>query len=529
MTIRVTTAPDAPASISSCVPNAQFTYGNHGSDYKPSWRRDYNTANKPTSSEVGAYSKQEADARVNAANENANSRLEKNKNGADIPNKDEFVKNLGFIEQKTGTSATTVISQKTATDSFARKDLYTEKNKVSVIKTPNKSASLEIGDEGWLALKNESTGDVKFTVDSSGNIKNGLVGIVAGGTGAKTAEQARVNLGLEETVKLAADAWSKSIVGSVGNGGTFASCKTPGIYSIGIEKPDSVSDFPKVNGSPIYSWGMMIVTRSQGCTSQFYMSHKGHMAVRQLWYPSKEYHEWFVQYSPENKPSATDIGALPITGGSLNGSISSSVMDNYRIEAGGYGVFLRLDGENFYILQTNKNDSKGSWNNFRPFSINMKTGKVLLDHETKINGNLLIGSTGTTIAQDGNIWGSRWGNKWLWDAVVELVNNRTNATKNTAQKEPNGWWKCGDTGIIYQWGITNRTLGEDYLDVRFPLQFPSACVSGIATPKYDYNLGRLDGNFSAYFYILDKTRCRISLDQSSTDWKVPVYWFAIGY
>ncbi|MBD1229255.1 phage tail protein, partial [Xenorhabdus griffiniae] len=102
MTIRVTTA---PTSVNGCIENAQFTYGNHGKDYYPSWRRDYNTANKPTAGDVGAYSKDETDVRVNeakaqanAANENANTRLEKSKNGADIPNKIEFVKNLGLTE-----------------------------------------------------------------------------------------------------------------------------------------------------------------------------------------------------------------------------------------------------------------------------------------------------------------------------------------------------------------------------------------------------------------------------------------------
>ncbi|WP_187652032.1 phage tail protein, partial [Xenorhabdus sp. TS4] len=35
---------------------------------------------------------------VKAANDNANTRLEKNRNGADIPNKSEFVKNLGLAE-----------------------------------------------------------------------------------------------------------------------------------------------------------------------------------------------------------------------------------------------------------------------------------------------------------------------------------------------------------------------------------------------------------------------------------------------
>ncbi|WP_275369248.1 phage tail protein [Xenorhabdus bovienii] len=66
------------------------------------------------SGDVGAYSKGETDIRVNEvkalantanqnaanANNNANTRLEKNQNGADIPNKPKFVENLGLAEIK---------------------------------------------------------------------------------------------------------------------------------------------------------------------------------------------------------------------------------------------------------------------------------------------------------------------------------------------------------------------------------------------------------------------------------------------
>ncbi|MBD2816815.1 hypothetical protein ID850_19290, partial [Xenorhabdus sp. Flor] len=100
-----------------------------------------------------------------------------------------------------------------------------------------------------------------------------------------------------------------------------ASCNTPGIYNIAISDPATVADFPKVNGNPIYGYGMMIVTASNSSTSQLYMSHRGHIAVRQLWYPGKEYSEWLVQYSPINKPSAADIGAFPITGGKVDGEL----------------------------------------------------------------------------------------------------------------------------------------------------------------------------------------------------------------
>ncbi|WP_275670524.1 hypothetical protein [Photorhabdus khanii] len=31
-----------------------------------------------------------------------------------------------------------------------------------------------------------------------------------------------------------------------------------------------------------------------------------------------------------------------------------------------------------------------------------------------------------------------------------------NITQNTALKAVNGWWKCGDTEIIYQWGYNPK-------------------------------------------------------------------------
>ena len=49
-TIRVTT----PTTTASGTTNAEFIYVNNGTDYSPGWRRQYNTKNKPTASEIGA-------------------------------------------------------------------------------------------------------------------------------------------------------------------------------------------------------------------------------------------------------------------------------------------------------------------------------------------------------------------------------------------------------------------------------------------------------------------------------------------
>ncbi|MEB8029072.1 tail fiber domain-containing protein [Enterobacter hormaechei] len=51
MTIRITTPTTTTGGGIAC---AQFTYINHGSAYAPAWRRDYNTALKPTAADVGA-------------------------------------------------------------------------------------------------------------------------------------------------------------------------------------------------------------------------------------------------------------------------------------------------------------------------------------------------------------------------------------------------------------------------------------------------------------------------------------------
>lgn len=51
MTIRITTP---TTSTGGGTTNAQFTYINHGTDYSPGCRRDYNSRNKPTASEIGA-------------------------------------------------------------------------------------------------------------------------------------------------------------------------------------------------------------------------------------------------------------------------------------------------------------------------------------------------------------------------------------------------------------------------------------------------------------------------------------------
>ncbi|MGY4832022.1 phage tail protein [Burkholderia pyrrocinia] len=70
---------------------------------------------------------------------------------------------------------------------------------------------------------------------------------------------------------------------------------------------------------------------------------------------------------------------------SFSQGVRSSGMDlggsggQYRAAGIDYGVMLRNDDRTFYLLQTNKGDPYGAWNDFRPLSWDLESGLVRLD------------------------------------------------------------------------------------------------------------------------------------------------------
>lgn len=94
-----------------------------------------------------------------------------------------------------------------------------------------------------------------------------------------------------------------------------------------------------------------------------------------------------------------DDGRTPLQvggDGAFTGGISSSGLDaggaNLRLR-NGRDVLLRNDGSNFYLLLTNNSDPGASWNGYRPFTINVATGAVMLDDTgagTYVGGQLAV-------------------------------------------------------------------------------------------------------------------------------------------
>lgn len=105
--------------------------------------------------------------------------------------------------------------------------------------------------------------------------------------------------------------------------------------------------------------------------------------------------------------TATLKGGLYLSGDVISNTPSFNA---FRSIAGGYGTFIRNDGANLYLMQTNANDQYGSFNNFRPFSWNLGNGHVLLDGtgsgtdfggDVTING-IINGTTSLVISNPGS-------------------------------------------------------------------------------------------------------------------------------
>ncbi|MEJ2918192.1 tail fiber protein, partial [Escherichia coli] len=102
----------------------------------------------------------------------------------------------------------------------------------------------------------------------------------------------------------------------------------------------------------------------------------------------------YVIYSSHIKPTATDVGALPITGGNLNGGLTatgeiiSKSANGLRIAYGNYGFFIRNDGSSTYFMLTDSGNSLGTYNRLRPLIINNANGAVTIGNGLNVTGGI---------------------------------------------------------------------------------------------------------------------------------------------
>ncbi|OWO83018.1 phage tail protein [Photorhabdus luminescens] len=129
--------------------------------------------------------------------------------------------------------------------------------------------------------------------------------------------------------------------------------------------------------------------------------------------------------------------------------------------------------------------------------------------------------SGTDVLDDGNVAKITAQFKSVLDQKIAKC---CNLNVNTANKVVNGWWKCGDTGIIIQWGQAAGSMNlNDYKT--FAIPFPNACLQIVATYSDfgQYGAGVAAVPLSANQFIVT---CRNSVYALTNS---VVRYLAIGY
>ncbi len=195
-----------------------------------------------------------------------------------------------------------------------------------------------------------------------------------------------------------------------------------------------------------------------------------------------------------NKTEA-DGRYLAKTGGQLTGTLKTSAeiqsthIDNYRMVGGGFGSFWRNDGNRLYLLLTKENDQYGTFNNLRPFSVDVRTGAASVQGlHIDSNWPAITTSSGTTWHPDGNVQGSAWGgylSNWL--------NQNISAAQNNAQN-----WAYQN--LVQGVRMAGRTV---IADTGGRIDLPSGCVyTGMSGSNYNPSIW---GAYSAVQVLINGT------------------------
>ncbi|WGA07846.1 phage tail protein [Escherichia coli] len=256
------------------------------------------------------------------------------------------------------------------------------------------------------------------------------------------------NLGLAETIKLAAGAVpstrkvnEKALTGDI----YITSQDIFDGQAIGINPGQNLNDLKKaglyfqwmnVNTSSTLNYpennaGALIVLKSAGITQIYYVYNSSRIWSRSQ-YSNEEWTPWAREYNTQNKPSAADVGALPITGGTLTGPLGIGVANGNGL--GGNSIVLGDSDTGF------KQEGDGILNVYANSALVMRFISSIVESlkPLKVNGNCIAtgeiqaGNGAVRLAADGNVYGTMWGG-WLMNYLTNTFQLKGNYVQDIRQ------------------------------------------------------------------------------------------------
>ncbi|EIP6767975.1 tail fiber protein [Escherichia coli] len=328
---------------------------------------------------------------VKSAYDNAEKRLQKDQNGADIPGKDTFTKNIGACRAYSGALSTEAGNWTTA----------------QFIEWLDSRGAFN--HPYWMCKGSWSYANNKIITDTGcGDIH--LAGCVVEVMGTKSAITIRVT-----TPTISSGGGTTSAQFTYINHGDGYS---PGWRRDWNRQGDAMTGTINQDGGSQNAYMSTALCSGTRGGKKYLRKFRGGEGDT-IWHETVQ--GGVVRWATGNTDAQEELSLSSAYGLRSRGEITSSSANGLRIAYGNYGFFIRNDGGSTYLMLTASGDKFGTWNGLRPLTINNANGGVSMGHGLSVTGDIVSStkvragsgkkftvSSGNTSTKEAafNLWGN---------------------------------------------------------------------------------------------------------------------------
>lgn len=296
---------------------------------------------------------------VKSAYDNAEKRLQKDQNGADIPGKDTFTKNIGACRAYSGALSTEAGNWTTA----------------QFIEWLDSRGAFN--HPYWMCKGSWSYANNKIITDTGcGDIN--LAGCVVEVMGTKSAITIRVT-----TPTTSSGGGTTSAQFTYINHGDGYS---PGWRRDWNRQGDAMTGTINQDGGSQNAYMSTALCSGTRGGKKYLRKFRGGEGDT-IWHETVQ--GGVVRWATGNTDVQEELSLSSAYGLRSRGEITSLSANGLRIAYGNYGFFIRNDGGSTYLMLTASGDKFGTWNGLRPLTINNANGGVSMGHGLSVTGDIV--------------------------------------------------------------------------------------------------------------------------------------------
>ncbi|EHP6150395.1 TPA: tail fiber protein [Escherichia coli] len=295
---------------------------------------------------------------VKSAYDNAEKRLQKDQNGADIPGKDTFTKNIGACRAYSGALSTEAGNWTTA----------------QFIEWLDSRGAFN--HPYWMCKGSWSYANNKIITDTGcGDIH--LAGCVVEVMGTKSAITIRVT-----TPTTSSGGGTTSAQFTYINHGDGYS---PGWRRDWNRQGDAMTGTINQDGGNQNTYMSTALCSGTRGGKKYLRKFRGGEGDT-IWHETVQ--GGVIRWATGNTDAQEELSLSSAYGLRSRGEITSLSANGLRVAYGNYGFFIRNDGGSTYLMLTASGDKFGTWNGLRPLTINNANGGVSMGHGLSVTGDI---------------------------------------------------------------------------------------------------------------------------------------------